>query len=229
MLVVRSEAASLRAKGYRVILLGDFNCHIGSVIGRGVPGNFNDINLNGERFLTFLEENSYCHINGLKHLTMGLWTRQRGHSKSILDFAVISSEHLSTVHNLVIDDHSAYGGGSDHNILFLTLNDKFIIRRRLLWLPSKKKSWNNMDNVNWDPFRVAVTERLESRSPAQRSVDDLASFISTTLLSAGERCIGLRQHNLISVSKSLPRDLVEQIQLNFNGKLWWLRAQLLRS
>ena len=212
-MVVRSEPASLRAKGYRILFIGDFNSHVGVTIGRGVEGNKDDINLNGERFLSFLEEDSFCHINGQKHLTTGLWTRQRGHSKSIVDYAVISSEHLSTVHRMVIDDHGAFGGGSDHNFIFLNLNDKFIIRRQLLRLPSRKKSWNSMDNVNWDPFRAAVTERLDSRSPAELSVDEMASFISSSLLSAGERCIGVRKPNGAPVPKSLPRDIVEQIKL----------------
>ena len=115
--VLQSEAATLPAQGYCVVFLGDFNSHIGSVPGRGVPGNHDNVNLNGERFLHFLEDGSFRHVNGVEHLTTGRWTRQRGGSKSILDYAVVSSEHLYTVQSLFIVEAGLLGWGSDHNFL----------------------------------------------------------------------------------------------------------------
>ena len=219
--VIRSEAATLRAKGYRVVFLGDFNAHVGSAIGRGIGGNHDDVNLNGERFLQFLAGDSYLHVNGESNLTTGLWTRQRGHSKSILDYAVISSEHLSTVHSLFIDERGQYGGGSDHNFLFLTLTDKFVKKTRLPRVPTRKRSWNNMDNLNWEPFQAAVTARLGSKSADTMTVDELASFISSTLLSSGEQCVGLRRPAAQTGTRSLPRDLVDELQLKRQLELDW--------
>ena len=219
--VIRSEAASLRAKGYRVVFLGDFNAHVGSVIGRGIGGNHDDINLNGERFLRFLHEDSYLHINGESNLTTGVWTRQRGNSKSVLDYGVISSEHLSTVHSLFIDEQGQFGGGSDHNFLFLTLSDKFVRKMRLPRVPFRKRVWNNMDNLNWVPFQESVTEKLGSKSTDGMTVDELASFLSSTLLSAGKQCVGLRKPSNKLGSRLLPRELVEELQFKRQLELDW--------
>ena len=83
-LVVQIEAAILRAQGYRVVFLGDFNGHVGA--GRdGVAGNKPGINRNGRRFLDFLDSTESCHVNGLcrtpgqwsTRVATGLWTRFR--------------------------------------------------------------------------------------------------------------------------------------------------------
>ena len=221
---VQSEAACFRAKGFRVVFLGDFNAHIGSVLGQGVVGNHDDINQNGERFLRFLRDGSFCHINGEQNLTTGLWTRQRGNSKTILDYAVISSEHLSTVHGLLIDDQGDFGGGSDHNWLFLTLNDNFVKKHRFLNVTSKKKSWNNMDNVDWQPFQEYVAGKLTRKSPVGLTVDEMASFVSSTLLSAGVQCVGYKSTTNRARPKLLPRNLVDEIKLKRELESKWKTA-----
>jgi len=119
--------------------MGDFNSRVGSVPGQGITGNSSDITKNGERFIAFLNGGNFTHINGQSDLTTGLWTRQRANSRSVLDYAVISSEHLHTVRNLFIDDHGLYSGGSDHNFLFLSLMDEFVKRKRVAVEPVKKK------------------------------------------------------------------------------------------
>ena len=212
--VLRSEADLLRAEGYRIVFLGDFNSHVGSALGQGVAGNHDDVNMNGERFLQFLEDGSFRHVNGELNLTRGWWTRQRGGSKSILDFAVVSSEHLSTVQSLLIDEDGLLGGGSDHNFLVLVLNDDFVKKKRILRLQPQRRRWNCLDNVNWDPFQAAVSERLGSRTPEDLSVDELASLISSALLAAGEQCVGHKRIRQGGAGRVLlPKPFVEELTL----------------
>lgn len=220
--VLQSEAVVLRAQGYRLVMLGDFNCHIGSTVGVGVPGNHPDVNLNGDRFLRFLREGDFCHINGVQNLTVGTWTRQRGGSKSILDFGVISNEHLSTVRQLFIDERGVLGGGSDHNFLILTLNDEFVRNRRLLRLQPVKKGWNCMDDIDWEPFQSEAVLRLGSRSPETLSVDDLASQLCSALLAAGDKGVGRGPRNVVSKGRpQLPRPIVTELQLKRNLERAW--------
>ena len=111
--VVQQEAFVLRSQGYRVVYLGDFNGHIGCLPGVGVPNNTPKINPNGRRFLNFLEITDSRHINGecrvpgdlSTMLTKGLWTRQRAGFSSVIDYGVVSSEHINSVVSMEIDDN----------------------------------------------------------------------------------------------------------------------------
>ena len=219
--VINAESAALRAKGYRVVMLGDFNAHTGSEPGVGVPGNHADINPNGNRFLRFLQDGSFSHINGNQNLTTGLWTRQRGNSKSVLDYAVVSSEHLSTVKSLAIDERGLLGGGSDHNFLILTLNDLLVKNKLVSLTRPTKKTWNCLDNVDWEPFSNNVETYLNSRSPHNLSVDDLSRIVSTSLLTAGEQCIGLKDSSRYKPSLKLPKSLVDELKLKRELERTW--------
>ena len=80
----------MRAEGYRIAFCGDFNAHIGSVPGQGVPGNNPDINENGLKFMDFLDSCALKHINGDTLHCKGLWTWHRGSYRSVIDYAGIS-------------------------------------------------------------------------------------------------------------------------------------------
>ena len=103
--ILRQEITKLRSEGYRIQFLCDMNGHIGSVPGQGIVGNNPDINRNGQRFLDFLAACELKHVNGAyktpgQHDTkicQGLWTRQRGNSRSVIDFAGVSAEDLCSV------------------------------------------------------------------------------------------------------------------------------------
>ena len=64
--VLSDEIRDLRERGFRILLQGDFNCHVGSDLERGgIPGNSSQKpNKNGELFLTFLSQSSLEHLNG---------------------------------------------------------------------------------------------------------------------------------------------------------------------
>ena len=117
--VLREEIVALRRSKHRIVVMGDFNGHTGNVLGQGIPGNHAIINKNGERFLHFLETTSTSHINGAcrlhndwdSRLTSGLWTRQRGKSSTVIDYAVVSNEHMSSVRGMDMNDEGFYGGG----------------------------------------------------------------------------------------------------------------------
>ena len=123
---LHQEQSVLRSMGYRIVFLADFNAHVGNDPSTGIVGNNPDVNPNGTRFLDFLHRTSMRHIKGMRHLSSGFWSRQRGHSKSVLDYGVISEEHLPSVVSMLVYSDGYFGGGSDHNWLFLVLSDKFL-------------------------------------------------------------------------------------------------------
>ena len=181
--VLMSESAELKSKGYRIILLGDFNGHVGSGPD-GIKGNNPIINLNGHRLLNFLANGDFSHINGMSNLTTGLWTRQRGESRSVLDYAIVSNEYLHTVDRLIIDEKGQYGGGSDHNFLFLKVHDRFVKKQKVNRSVAKKV-WNCLDSHDWTGFKEYITRKLSAQKSTDLSINQRASIITKTLLDAG--------------------------------------------
>ena len=214
---LQHESFALRSKGYRVVFLGDFNGHVGDNIGEGVPGNTPSINPNGRRFLDFLQHTHTVHINGSVRIpgrwdtrrTSGLWTRQRGGHSSIIDYGVISAEHVDTVIDMKIDDIGQFGTNSDHNWLFLNLSDRFVTQRRVTNINVKKSHWNIHDNQDWSGYQDQVCNSLNSVNVS--SPESLASSISAVILSALHTHIGLKSTG-VRRPKLLPPGLVEEFK-----------------
>ena len=99
-----------------------------------------NVNRNGELFLDFLNISNCVHVNGLDNLTKGLWTRQRSGFSSIIDYGVVGREHISSVLSMFIDDQGHYGGGSDHNWIFMDLADRLVKKLRKFNLPNRRPS-----------------------------------------------------------------------------------------
>ena len=229
--VLRHEIAALRREGFRVVLLGDFNGHVGDSPGTGIVGNKPSINNNGRRFIDFLQDVNCVHVNGYQHLTSGLWTRQRAGISTILDYGVIALEHLSSVISMLIDDQGIFGGGSDHNWIFLDLADNFVRKRRVSNLPKRKQSWNITHDQDWSGFQ----ENLDALVDATNNDLDaaaLASRAAEILLEAGAKHVGMRSGvaRTSMRSNAVPRNLVEELQFKRHlEKNWKSRCSLYSS
>ena len=215
---LQHESFTLRSQGYRVVFLGDFNGHVGDNIGEGIPGNTHGINPNGRRFLDFLKNTDTVHINGSVIIpgrwdtrrTSGLWTRQRGGHSSIIDYGVISAEHVDSVVDMKIDDLGQFGTNSDHNWLFLNLSDKFVTQRRITNINLKKSHWNIKDDQDWSGYQNQVLNSINSLNT--NSPESLASSISSVILSALHTNIGLKSSEARK-PKLLPPSLVREFKL----------------
>ena len=63
--VLSEEIYTLRGKGFRVIMQGDFNAWVGSSLEQGgIPGNRHKTNSNGGAFKEFLRSRELVHVNG---------------------------------------------------------------------------------------------------------------------------------------------------------------------
>lgn len=229
--VLQQECAALRSAGYRVEVLGDMNAHVGNVAGQGIIGNNADINRNGERFLSFLEHGDMCHINGKlrdpgdqsSKICSGLWTRQRGNSRSVIDYVSLSSEHVPTVVSMTVDESGCLGGGSDHNWIEFVVADKF---RRLVHVhqqPRKKKVWNLAGDFCWSRFQAEVERNLPAGDLSVLTVEELATKFVSALHTAGELVIGYKkqQRKTSMKSTSLPRHVVDGLSLKRQLEAVW--------
>ena len=71
----------------KLLIVGDFNCKIGTII----DGNKEEVTVGGKILRKMMTENKLTVVNSLK-CTKGLWTREQGDSKSIIDFVITKTE-----------------------------------------------------------------------------------------------------------------------------------------
>ena len=215
--VVQEEALDLRRKGFRVIFLGDFNAHIGCELGTGVPGNNEDINKNGSRLLNFLDMTDSVHINGAcrvpgkldTQIAKGLWTWQRGGKKSVIDYALISKEHLHSVHSMVIDDQGHFSTNSDHNWIFLAITDQFTLQKSNSNSKVVKEKWDIKPDQDWSTYKCDILKMIHDIDYS--NIESLASSVSSIIIRALHSSIGLKVVGK-SRPKSLPPDLVTEFK-----------------
>ena len=219
--VLSEEVLELRNQGFRIIMQGDFNSHVGSVLEQGgIPGNHPQrMNRNGEMFLSFLSENNLSHLNGAvrvegdwaSRLCQGMWTRHaKDYSNStILDYIVVSSEDLGSVKEMEVDQGAVYGGASDHNMIFARLTDKFVsVRPR----PTvQKTSWSVDENTNFSKFRNVVQRELDSLPCVGPGVDNLSDGLTRALIKGLDEGIG-RTVPLPERAKLYPRNIVQLLK-----------------
>ena len=229
---IQIEILKLRREGFRIILLGDFNGHIGSKLGQGIPGNHSEINTNGYRLLSFLKNVDLVHVNGAvlnsgdwsTKITQGLWTRQRGGRSTILDYGVISREHLNTVVSMKIDDQGHLPcGNSDHNWIVLTVKDNFVKQSRKLVVDEIKESWDINENSDWKPFTQHINKELEVVDKS--SITKYANSLSGVLLN-GLKCVfGLKKVQISTKRVALPKGIVYELKKKKELKQTFLEAQ----
>ena len=219
--VLSEEVVELRRQGYRIILQGDFNSHVGSVLAEGgIPGNHPQrVNRNGEMFLSFLSENNLSHLNGAvrvqgdwsSRVCQGMWTRHaKDYSNStILDYVVVSKEDLGSVQEMEVDQGAVYGGASDHNMIFARLTDKFVSvspRPKV-----KKMSWSVDENTNYSKFRDVVQRELDALPCVGSGVDNLSDGLTRVLIKGLDEGIG-RTASLPERAKLYPRHIVQLLK-----------------
>ena len=226
--VLQQEVQSLRTQGYRVLLVGDFNAHIGNIEGQGVVGNNPDINNNGERFLEFLMNHDLTHVNGAltqdgsAKICSGIWSRQRGSSRSLIDYAVLSSEHLASVQSMFVDENGLFGGGSDHNWSEIVLIDKIPRLIKVDSRPQKKNVWNIAEDQDWSAFKKSIIDNLASHDFHAMSENELASRVATVYNSAGLSSLGYRQARKKSfIKNTLPPHIVKALKLKRSLAQTW--------
>ena len=219
--VLSEEVLQLRSQGYRIIMLGDFNSHVGSVLEQGgIPGNRpQTVNKNGEMFLGFLSENNLCHLNGAvkvhhdwsTRICQGMWTRHaKDYSNStILDYIVVSTEHFGSVKGMEVDEGAVFGGASDHNMIFARLTDQFVsVRTR----PRMQKiSWSVDENTNFSKFRSVVQQELDAMPCVDKGVDKLSDSLTRALIKGLDEGVG-RTVPLPERATLYPRHIVQLLK-----------------
>ena len=217
--VLTDEIRDLRGQGYRVILVGDYNAWIGNVAEQGgIPGNHSRVTPNGMLFLEFLSNNNLSNVNAAtrvvngveKRICDGLWTRHANDyaSSSILDYVVVSKEHIWSALEMEVDQNGAHGGGSDHNMLFSRWSDKFISIPKVQ--PIRKPGWDR-EGADWDKFKRVVQEETDKHNLETKSIDSLSDAL-TKILTKGLTIAAGKKSSTPPKQKLFPRHIVSLLK-----------------
>ena len=115
-----------KQKDQKLLLMGDFNCKIGERI----KGNTEEVSRSGKNFLNMIKSNKLFIVNETEKRT-GLWTREEGGSKSVLDYMIVNKEDEAAITEMIIDEEKQYAPfritenqekTSDHNTVITTFN-----------------------------------------------------------------------------------------------------------
>ena len=105
------------------------------------------------------------YVNGHPSMTKGLWTRDRGHSKSVVDYVAISEKHLHTVKQSEIDDKGKYGGGLTIIGCSFVVENNIISKKMVLNNCYRKHKWKIGLEYNFPELAdVGPMSRTQSRN-----------------------------------------------------------------
>ena len=234
--VLATEVYDLRALGYRINIQGDFNCWIGCDLAEGgIPGNDIRVNKNGKRFLDFCAVNSLVHLNGAvrtpgdwaTRISSGLWTRHAATygSSTVLDYSLVSKEHMDSVLSFHVDQNGSMGGSSDHNFTITRLADHFVkvdrgARR------NRKPGWNIREDQDWSEYRsVAEQEWKTAGGVDDGSAEFLADKLARVFKLSMEKAVGYRKQAAPKEEGKLPKAIVNLLHERKRLETAWKREK----
>ena len=163
---IEKQISIANSNNQKLLLLGDFNCKVGSII------NNNNAKVSvGGRLLLKLASKKELTILNSTDLCNGLWTRIEKEKKSVIDYIITRSKDVPNIISMEIDEEREYPVYrtikeknesrkvySDHNSMFLSSN------------------WLQESNINPLSYSISVKGYKDFRKKIQeRNVSKLLS------------------------------------------------------
>ena len=101
---ITKEIQEAREHKQQVIVIGDFNAKVGTAI----QGNKETITKGGRLLLKMTQKENMSLVNADKHRCKGLWTREQGKGKSVIDYVMTNIEYLNSIKEMIIDETKKY-------------------------------------------------------------------------------------------------------------------------
>ena len=171
---LQHELAVLQGKGYKCMILGDLNGHVG-VPPLGIEGNHTRVNSNGELLPNFIGINDLTMINKDQNICQGTFTRITPNSgTTILDYVLVSANAKQDITEMIIDEERDVLSTSDHVLVTVKINLSGPIR---------------MDNY-FEPRIIMKHDR--NKQLAKDIMDHYIESIDWESLNMDEKCVNLQ-------------------------------------
>ncbi len=191
---IQSKQSDLEEVGWKVVVMGDLNAHIGNGTG-GIAGNSDRVDSRGKELQSWISNMQSILVNAHENCR-GTWTWGRGDKLSVVDYIITSGDLEQDIEELLIDDDGNFDIGSDHNWMWLRLRCERMDKENV----KKQPGWNINEETDWKSFR----EELEREAAAwsQPNTDNmtdteaaevLVEALNDMLMITGQRVVGLKQ------------------------------------
>ncbi len=191
---IREKQRSLEGLGWKVIIMGDFNAHVGNGTG-GVAGNHEKVDARGKEIHRWVGDTGSILVNAHENCT-GIWTWNRGEKMSVLDYMITSGEVGQDIEELFIDDGGEYDIGSDHNWMWLRLRHTRLPKEKI----KKQPGWDINEDTDWTPFRreleraAAAWQQPDVQGlPAEEAIETIVTSLNEMLSNVGQRTVGFKE------------------------------------
>ena len=86
------------------IILGDFNAKIGTT----TKGNKETVTKGGRQIIELVDKQDMVMLNEESKICKGLWTREQGKEKSVIDYVITNKENLQKIRKIIIDENKEF-------------------------------------------------------------------------------------------------------------------------
>ena len=129
---ITEEIIKAKGEDQQSIIIGDFNAKIGDRI----KVNMSTVTKGGRQLLKMMEKDGIKIVNEEQGICKGLWTREQGKNKSVVDYLITNKNYFTTIKGMHIDQNEEYAtlkierkeSGdikkiySDHNVIILKVD-----------------------------------------------------------------------------------------------------------
>ena len=128
---ITEEIIRAKEEDQQTIIIGDFNAKIGDRI----QGNTATITKGGRQLMKMVDKYEMKIVNENKEICKGLWTREQGKEKSVIDYVITEEKYIERIKEVRIDEEKDYAtfridkNGkaekkvySDHNVIMIKLD-----------------------------------------------------------------------------------------------------------
>ena len=212
--LVTQETIKLKIQGFTTLSMGDFNSRVGII--PGLEENTPDTNMNTPMFLNFVSTTSMVIINTLP-ISKGVFTRfmdgsGRPGTKAVLDYGLVSSDHVHTVTSFVIDEEARFDAGSDHALLEVEIT--FGETTSIQWSFQDAINYNFKQSSKYDDYQHNLDQQVASIPLSQflhLPPEEMLAHVRETINDSGKKSFGVKVKKK-KAGRKLPRNIIELIK-----------------
>ena len=213
--LLQKDMIELKEDGYVIMLLGDFNGHLGERSREnpnGIVGDTCPRNQNGSLFLEFIESMNMEIMNNMD-LCQGTHTRVEGGRCSVVDFGIVESSYCHVIESFIIDEEGAMAQGSDHALLQMCFKQRGLRLGR--GRATHKMRFNINDRTDFTIFKNEVQKGMVrfGEEVGAMSTEEKIEALQKLLIEQAKTCFKQRPYPpKVKQGLKLPKKVKEKLK-----------------